>query len=313
MDFKRLLSAGLAYFFDFVVYFRFGGGSSREGNEGKFTRARHGIEKAFSLPELRGSFGAEKAALLMARTRVQLKKCGYDWQVADSHEILERYVSHLNDNCSQVPPEIVAFLSELECVRKQLDTDFFRAGVQLDAPNAALPFEDFSKFFNSRYSVRNFDGELVPEGVVREILQVASKTPSACNRQAWEVKVFQGRAAKQALTFQNGNSGFGHTTTNVMLILGDIRAFVTRERHQVYVDAGMYSMSVILAMHARGISSCPLNMCHSWMDRGRIYRGLGLRSYQVPIMMIAFGTKAKSAKVIRAQRKSVTDIATFIK
>lgn len=313
MVFKRLLSVGLAFFFDFVVFFKAGGGSAAAGSEALFFRARHGIEKAFSLPSLKRYFGAEKAELLVYHTKIQLNKSGYDWQVADSHEILERYVKHLRDNGSSIPPEITEFIAELESSRPLSNTTHFPSNVQFEPPKTDLSFEDFARFFNSRYSVRDFDDVCVPEEIVREILQVAGKSPSACNRQAWEVKVFQGESAKRALSYQNGNSGFGHTISNVMLITGDLRAFVTRERNQAYIDGGLYSMSVMLAMHAHGLSSCPLNMCYSWVDRKRVFEGLGLQGYQVPIMMIAFGWKNSSTKVIRAQRKEVTELVTFVK
>ncbi|ASK56498.1 hypothetical protein CEQ48_17760 [Vibrio tarriae] len=43
------------------------------------------------------------------------------------------------------------------------------------------------KFFESRYSVREFSKERIERGLLLEAIELSLKTPSACNRQPWHV------------------------------------------------------------------------------------------------------------------------------
>ena len=46
----------------------------------------------------------------------------------------------------------------------------------------------------------------------------------------------------------------------LLIIAMDLKAFVpAHERYQHWIDGGMFSMSIIYALHSLGLSSCCLN------------------------------------------------------
>src|SRR5690606_8509042 len=120
---------------------------------------------------------------------------------------------------------------------------------------------DYDYFVKSRHSVRNLTNRPVLREVLNKAIEQARWTPSVCNRQSWRVHVFESKQDKKvALSFQNGNDGFGDCADKILLITCDLRCFFTsRERNQCFIDGGMFSMSLIYALHAAGVCSCALN------------------------------------------------------
>jgi hypothetical protein len=70
--------------------------------------------------------------------------------------------------------------------------------------------EELKAFFASRRSLRNYDPtKVVDQGNVDLAIEMASNTPSVCNRQAGRIHVYRGSEhVRTLLRHQNGNSGF---------------------------------------------------------------------------------------------------------
>jgi len=59
---------------------------------------------------------------------------------------------------------------------------------------------------------------------------------------------------------QNGNRGFGHLGSAVLVFTTDLSVFQdTYERNEMYLNSGMFSMSLMYALHNHEIGSCALN------------------------------------------------------
>ena len=112
-----------------------------------------------------------------------------------------------------------------------------------------------------------------------------------CNRQAWRVHVYTSPQDKEiVLRTQDGNSGFGHLAARVLLISADARVYVTSgERHQPYVDGGMFAMTLVFALQAQGVASCCLNLCNYFFQDVAVHRACQIPAWEIPIMMIAIG------------------------
>lgn len=62
------------------------------------------------------------------------------------------------------------------------------------------------------------------------------------------------------MSYQNGNSGFGHTVPALFVITSDMRIFEkSGERNQGWVDGGLFAMALVYALHALGLGACMLN------------------------------------------------------
>jgi len=172
---------------------------------------------------------------------------------------------------------------------------------------------DFPTLAKMRHSVRNFADQPVPDDAIASAIQVAQQSPSACNRQAWRVHVYTSPTAKaDVLRVQNGNSGFGHLAARILVLTADTRSFVTSsERHQGYIDGGMFAMSLIYALEAQGIASCCLNLSTYCFQDLAVHRVCRIPASEALIMMLAIGYPPEQCRVARSARLPTESVISW--
>lgn len=305
-----------SYIFEARRFARFNTNNRYRGLKTKhraiLVRKCHGLEKAFSLPSMKEVFGKKQAEVLLDEVKVYVELYGVEREVLDGLKILDSYfIYHEGVNDVEIERLSDCFkklLIQLDISKNAVSEDCFRT---LKGRHS-LTGESFDEFFLSRYSIRAFTDVFIPKDDVLKCGFIAGKSPSACNRQPWNLRIVQSRELIQkALKLQNGNRGFNEVISNLAIVTGKISNFSSKERNQVYIDCGLYSMSFMLALHARGIGSCPLNMSYQSSDEKMLIQSLGFEADEVPIMMIAFGFAEKDAKVANSQRKLPEEFIQF--
>jgi len=168
-------------------------------------------------------------------------------------------------------------------------------------------------FFATRRSVRKFGAEAVSHGQIQRALSLARTTPSVCNRQGARVYVYttaEGRA--QALSFQDGNAGFGEQASVVFVVTSDMSVYYKNaERNQAYVDGGMYAMTLALALHAVGLGACILNWSMSPRQDRPMRQALGIPDNEVVIAMLVAGSLLPRFTVAASPRRPLEQVATW--
>ncbi len=161
--------------------------------------------------------------------------------------------------------------------------------------------------------MRQFSPEPVPAEAVTSAVRLAQRTPSVCNRQAWRVHVYSSPADRErVLRTQDGNAGFGHQAAHVLLVTADARAYVTSgERHQAYVDGGMFAMSLVYALQSEGIASCCLNLCNYFFQDMAVHRACRVPPSELPVMMIAIGYPPSEFQVAASPRLHVDEVLSW--
>ena len=172
---------------------------------------------------------------------------------------------------------------------------------------------DFKTFSEVRYSIRNFDENYsVPIEIIKKAILIAGKSPSACNRQAWKVYVFKGLKKDLILNHQNGNRGFRDSIDTVLLIVGLTSSFSYGERHGAWVDGGIFSMSLLYALHSFGLGTCSLNTGYTLKQELNLRKAINLELNEEPIMMIAVGGIKNEFKVANSCRKSIDELMVLV-
>lgn len=188
---------------------------------------------------------------------------------------------------------------------------------QFSTPHAYRRTEDaadvFDRLCRDRRSVRSYSSTAVPLPLLQEAIATAQLSPSACNRQPCRVHVYRDAAQiKQMLSLQNGNSGFGHLLSTLLVICADSRSFFdASERHEPHVDGGLFAMSLILALQARGLASCCLNWCVAPEVDAEAHARGELPEHDQVIMYLAVGYASPDALVPRSARRDVGSIMTI--
>ena len=136
------------------------------------------------------------------------------------------------------------------------------------APTVA--YEDLLRLAYRRRSVRWYLPKPVPRELIDQAIEVAVLSPSACNRQPFEFRVFDDpdRVLRVA-SLPKGTRGFVEGVPAFVVIVGRLRAFFSeRDRHLIYIDGSLAAMSFALALETLGLSSCFIN----WPDDPQLER-----------------------------------------
>ncbi|WP_283180216.1 nitroreductase family protein [Gemmobacter sp. 24YEA27] len=172
-------------------------------------------------------------------------------------------------------------------------------------------------FIASRFSSRTFSDKKLERAQVEKAVALAQQAPSQCNRQASHAYFYQDRdAIARLLKLQGGSSGFAQDVHNLFVITVDLAAWGgAQQRNQLYVDGALFSMTLIYALHATGIATCPLNLAVTNRTENDIRQAGDIPSDQRLIMMIAVGEPARLTAVDAAcsPRRKTTEILHFEK
>lgn len=270
----------------------------------------HKLEKGLCIPGPKRAFGADPATAtieILSQWRDNRFKTA-DPVYRGAIETLRAYRERLSETPLNGRPEVDAAIAE----ELALASDVLEAGHPRPVNQGCRDemFRVLGKMAAERRSVRSFLPEPVPRSSVDEALRIAQLSPSACNRQPCKVHLFSKRTDIDAmLAFQNGNRGFGQTIPTLLVVTADTRGFFdASERSQPHVDGGLFSMSLLYALHAQGISSCCLNWCVSPADDVGAHRRGSIPDSEAIIMYIAIGFAATDARAARSPRRSIDSI-----
>lgn len=269
------------------------------------TKQYHTVEKGFALPEPRLGFGKDKIMDLLNLTPIYIKLYGEDRLTENIRSVLHQYVNYHKKKIfnSELIDKINLMLADNKMI--------YDTGGVKEYVKSNISEKEYEFFVQSRTSVRNYEDKVVPKEVILKAIEIAKYTPSVCNRQGWKVHVYNNDKALEMLSLQNGNKGFTDTVKTVFVITGDISYFSRNERNQIGIDSGMFSMSLILALHSLGIGTCALNTCVSLKSEVRIKSKGGIPDNEKIIMYMSVGYPVKNCLVAKSLRRETESFATF--
>jgi nitroreductase len=167
----------------------------------------------------------------------------------------------------------------------------------------------FRDVVEDRHSVRDFSDASVPGEALRQAISMATRSPSVCNRQSIRVRVLDDPALIAKVQLAQGGL-LGYPTPPVMLaVTSDVRRFVhVTERNQPFVDGGLFSMSLLLALESVNLAACALNAMFSASQDRRLRSILRIPAWEIFIMFIAVGEFSEGTKVPTSFRYSAAEI-----
>lgn len=276
----------------------------------------HKLEKGLAMPGERRRFGVEPAMAVIALCRRWLE-VGYlrsDPIFLGAIETLHGYVERLEqyglDVDDVISSKVKSFL--LEVVDRNPD---LRTPVLQPKPGGrTASFASFSDLAVARRSVRNFKSEPVASELLQRATCDAQLSPSACNRQPCRLRIVSDSTLKRSLlAHQNGNRGFGHLAPHIVVLTADETCFFdASERHEPYIDGGLFAMSFVLALRDLGVASCCLNWCVSPKTDQTVHGLLKIPQKERIIMLIAVGYESEECWVPRSPRRSMSEVLTFM-
>tara|TARA_B110000090_G_scaffold209932_1_gene268818 strand:+ start:4620 stop:5603 length:984 start_codon:yes stop_codon:yes gene_type:complete len=282
---------------------------SKENYAAFLTKQYHIIEKGLALPSPRKNFGKAKIVKLIAVATEYRTTYGNDGLTAS---IMEALASYLVKNDSLATDDPVFY----KAIHSFVSTSSYDATggvtrIDLNELKDAVGI-DFKRFVESRASVRNFsDKEVSSEDIVNAV-SLARNAPSVCNRQSWKLHYFSDRTTMdKLLKIQNGNNGFGDSINKLLIVTVDTHRFTRLEGNQIFIDGGLFSMNLLLALHSMQIGACCLNTCVPYTDEIEIKKIGEIESSERLIMMMGIGRLKDNYKVALSQKLEADQIITI--
>ncbi|MBV6623396.1 MAG: nitroreductase family protein [Rivularia sp. (in: Bacteria)] len=275
------------------------------------TKEYHRIEKRLAFKEPRVGFAPDVIQNLLIKLYEYEKKYGLDEtaQIA-LNSIFSYYQFNLDNGLEdkQLHQQIVELRNKIPGSENTAG----KGGVINISKNNILKAAklDLKDFFESRYSIRDFAADEVHISLIEDAVKMAQKTPSVCNRQSSKVYVFSKEEdKKKVLSYQNGNRGFGDKASNVLVVTSNLEHFFSiSERNQCWIDGGMFSMSLIYALHSLGLGSCCLNWSVEYEVDCAFKNAVDIDDSESIIMMIAVGHLPENLKVAQSNRKNIREV-----
>lgn len=275
----------------------------------------HALEKAFSLYNKRKGFGVKKIVSLITNIKKYISKYGYSEKLHVSMALINRYLEYqAKDGYENAILETVGQEFQNIIRNNRLDRLIFKeAGFIVRSKTEMLESTkvDFKQLAYNRFSFRHFSDEDVPNALISEALDIAKKSPSACNRQAYRVHVFSGKDKDLILEMQGGASSFYSEANKAVLITGDMNRYFTTEMHLPYVDGSLFAMSFIYALTSLGVASIPLTMGRKLVTLKDVKAKMNIPENEVPVILIALGYYPDSAMLSLSHRNEIESFTTF--
>lgn len=182
----------------------------------------------------------------------------------------------------------------------------------LEAP-AEVAFDDLLQLARRRRSVRWFQPKPVPRELIDQAIEVAALSPSACNRQPFEFRIFDDpELVPKIASIPMGTSGFSHNFPAVAVVIGKLSAFFSeRDRHVIYIDASLSVMALAFALETLGLSSCCINWPDIQIKERAMAKAIGLEADERVIMLMAFGYPDPGGMVAYSQKKPIDELRSY--
>jgi len=306
------------YTYDIFRYYRYSGMTLNFKNKKKLrsviTINYHAIEKGLSLNDPRSGFGQPVLKRLIYFINMYVSLYGFDETIIYSISTIKKYVDF--HKIIDIKYEYLdAFLFSYK-----KNTDDFGdvvGGIKsIEKKDILTSIKgDFRDFAFCRYSIRDFDEALVSDNLIRGAIDIARKTPSVCNRPTTNIYIYSSKDMKKnILSLQNGNRGFGNKASHVIIVTSELACFNgAKERNQSFIDGGLMAMSLVYALHSKGLGTCFLNWAVGARQDVRLRRIISIPASNNIITLIAVGSLPERFNVAQSNKVDFNDVVHFEK
>lgn len=316
--FNKLFGNKGAIFYDILVFtkktFKYNASLStmKDKEKAQYTllRRTHIIEKGMSLRNPKIGFGQVKVANLIDDLNRYLDRYGKSAFFNYPISAISTYISYTQNtgiNVCQIEKKLNSLLNKLN----ENETIIESSGIKVIQKDYLLNrTKDFKDLLYNRHSIRFFSSKEVHREIIEKALKLAQQTPSACNRQGWKTHVFMNDDAIRLIKWQNGCRGFEEEIRCAILVTANLKAFLSHEIHQAYIDGGLYAMNLINTLTYLGLGTIPLS-CGFHESQLRELIKFNIPQNEVPIVIVGLGWMEDEFKVAISKRKNITETNTF--
>ncbi|MEO1429735.1 MAG: nitroreductase family protein [Cyanobacteria bacterium J06633_8] len=272
----------------------------------------HRLEKGLIMKPRRNVFAKEYIEETVKSYEIAVNgkkgKSLIDCELQWAHDVLKEYFSVVGSD-PKIDRARQKFLA-LESIRS--DGKYIPYKRDLNT-SLGVSYEQFLQLSWQRRSVRWYEQKPVPRELIDKAVTAAALSPSACNRQPFEFRVFdEPELIQKVASIPMGTKGFSHNFPAIVVVIGNLNAYFNeRDRHVIYIDASLASMSFMYALETLGLSSCPINWPDMEPQESKMASLLNLEPDERVIMLISVGYPDPDGMVPYSQKKSLNQIRRY--
>lgn len=287
---------------------------STRSSQSLLRRNVHRIEKGLCMEPRRPVFAREYVEETV-NAYLARRQCAehVDKELIWADSVLNRYFECVEIDDPRVDRASRAFreLSRLE--RPAAEQDGYEPTMRPAGTRPLVDLASFRALAKHRQSVRRFQSTSVPRDLLQEVIDTALLSPSACNRQPYVFRVFDEPEWVQAVSrVPMGVAGYEEQIPTIIVVVGQMRNFFDeRDRHLIYIDGALASMTFMLAAESAGLATCPINWPDIESKERELSALIGLEPDERPVMLIAVGYPHPDAMVPASTKKSASNAARF--
>ena len=165
---------------------------------------------------------------------------------------------------------------------------------------------DYKKFIKSRHSTRNYKNQELKIEDIKEAIEIAKYSPSACNRQYIKVHYYPtGKMRQNVIDYSLGKEGLYLSGVNTFIITFDVNGLGgDGERNQGYFNAGLFATNLVNAFHSLGIGTCFIQFANSVKDEEKLKQLNEIPSYErIAVILYAGYYDDKSIFAVSLRKK----------
>jgi len=237
-----------------------------------------------------------------------------NYQLKWAKDVLEEYFTAVQPGNPVIDEQRIRFNDVKNLYEDASGTDKFVPYKRAVSESPVL-FDEYYKLTQRRRSVRWFRPDPVPRELIDKAILAANQSPSACNRQPFEFRVFDKKElVEKVMKIPMGTKGYAGNIPVAIVVVGNLDAYFSeRDRHVIYIDASLASMSLMLALETLGLSSCPINWPDIESRERQMEELLQLEKYQRPIMCIGLGYADEEGMVAFSEKRPLELIRNYNK
>jgi len=283
------------------------------GADATLRRNVHMIEKGLTTQDLKPVF-AEQYIEVTVRIYGELFSDDFDKVTMKwAHDVLMQYfktvtltkkIKQAKLNFEKIIDKDSRFMDE-----EQVYAPYLRETNQ----DSKINYDEFMKLCIQRRSIRWYEDKEIPLDLVKKALEAGLTAPSACNRQAFRFIIVQDpEKLSHTKRLPMGTDTFAHNIKLMVIIVGDLSAyFDERDRHLIYIDGGLASMNIMMALETLGLASCPIN----WPDiderEMKIAEEYELKAHERCVMLMSIGYPLPKGGIPFSAKKGVEKTITI--
>lgn len=262
----------------------------------------HSLEKGLSLCENKPNFGIKKATDLL-NMLIKMQNQNDSFEYCESYSVITKYKEYRVKNGLDS-----SFLLELSKIEKP--TLYCEVGYKLEKKEELLyDFNHFKDLCNKRHSIREYADSLPYINDIIDVINVASKAPSACNRQM--IKVFFSDTIEDNIELAKyipGNTGTKGEKCVYIFVAADRTAFDYFEAEQWMLNGGIFTSYLVLGFTAKGLGSCIYQWPIQYENTKKVKKLLNIPQKYAILTAVSVGIYKDEVKYLVSCRRKVDEL-----